>query len=241
MIKIIKGTEPEGLKRLRERCAREGLSESDAYKRLKNPLKERVRRQMVEEQGQLCAYCMCRIPRTDVEEGISPIRIEHFDPRNPVDTHSCGQGLAYSNLLAVCNGNTTRKDSPNAHTKEDLTCDVHRGNTEFRKINPCDESTLETIVYDIQGNISATDEDVNFDLVETLNLNCPESPIRSEREAALAALIGDMGNLGENDLLRYCQVRLTAFLGETNPKTPYVGILLWYLKDMVKALSAQEA
>lgn len=239
MIKVTKGTEPDRLKNLRERCIREGLSDGEAYKKLKNPLKSQVRNQMIGEQGQLCAYCMCRIPRADVEEGIAPIKIEHIDPRNPSDRHSNGQGLAYSNLLAVCNGNATRKDSAHPHSHEQLTCDAHKGNIEFRKINPCDENTLSSIFYDIEGNIFAKDEDVQFDLVSTLNLNCEDSPLRSERESALGELIEDMSQIDSENLLEYCKMTKEAFLQENNPKTPYVGILLWYLEDLEKALSME--
>ncbi len=56
-----------------------------------------------------------------------------------------------------------------------------------------------------------------------MNLNCPSALLVAERKAALDALLMDLGNLPEQ---------------EENPKTPYVGILLWYLRTMLEALSA---
>ena len=237
MIKITKGAAPKGLEALRKKCLGNGLSDAYSYKKLDGKLKKQVRAQMLEEQGQLCAYCMCRIPRTDVEAGIAPIKIEHVAPENPRNGCLNGLGLAYSNLLAVCNGNVTRSNSPNSHTKEQLTCDSHKGNMEFRKLNPCNENTLSTIYYDLNGKILAADVDIQFDLDKVLNLNCPDSPICSERKSALSVLQDDLGNIAMEDLLSYCQILKNEFLQETNPKTPYVGILLWYLQDMENALS----
>lgn len=105
MIPIHKGAEPAELKRLREAAERKGLSPKDAYDTLREPLKRDIRNKLIEEQGALCAYCMCRIPRNDVDPNIAPIVIEHRIPRNPEDGRDVGQGLDYGNMLAVCHGN----------------------------------------------------------------------------------------------------------------------------------------
>lgn len=237
MIKIVKGTEPAGLKPLRDQAISDGVSEKEAYERLRNPLKDQVRRSLVNEQGGLCAYCMCSIPRRDAAPSIAPIIIEHYVPRNPADGRSVGQALDYNNLLAVCHGN---KGPSGTRLPEDLTCDAHRGNIEFRKVNPCDERTLETIYYDVNGKIYAGDADVNIDLVDTLNLNCPSSPIVGERKSALDEIINDISNIEPEDLSVYCATLLHGFENETNPKTPYVGIIIWYLKDLLSKLNTEE-
>ena len=94
MIEIKKNTEPIELRTLREQAARDGLSPEDAYKRLQrnSELKKKVKDSLITEQGKLCAYCMCRIPRNDVAVEIAPITIEHFIPRNPEDGRDIGQG-----------------------------------------------------------------------------------------------------------------------------------------------------
>lgn len=93
MIEIKKNTEPIELRTLREQAARDGLSPEDAYKRLQrnSELKKKVKDSLITEQGKLCAYCMCRIPRNDVAVEIAPITIEHFIPRNPEDGRDIGQ------------------------------------------------------------------------------------------------------------------------------------------------------
>lgn len=236
MIEIKKGEEPEALARLRNRAAEEGLNPKEAYELLnkRSKLKNRIRNALVREQGGLCAYCMCRIPRSDVEENIAPIVIEHVIPRNPEDGRDVGQGLDYYNLLAVCHGN---RGSEGTRRYQDLVCDAHRKNIELKKVNPCRPETLASIYYGLDGKIHASDEDVKKDLIETLNLNCPAAPVLAERKAVLDGLLEEMGTIDETDLADYCRIRLEAFNRETNPKTPYVGILIWYLHSMLDGLT----
>ncbi len=234
MIPIKKGTPPQALNELKNRAIRKGLSPKDAYKTLKNPLKTEVLNNLVEEQGHLCAYCMCSIPRRNLDPQISAITIEHFIPESPQDSRDVGQGLDYSNFLAVCNGNTAKKGK---RKYIDLTCDSHRGNKEFKKINPCIPNTLSNIFYTMDGVIGATDPDVKEDIENILNLNCPNSPLVSERKEALTQLTNDMGYMEDkSELLLYCKKRLDAFSNEPGRRTEYVGILIWYLKSMIGAL-----
>lgn len=238
MIEIKKGTELKGLKKLREKARNKGLSPEKSFKLLKKPLKPKVVDMLKREQGHLCVYCMSRIPREDVEPEIPGISIEHFVPLKPVDGRDIGQGLDYQNLFAVCHGNTRKhiKGIRRSSTIEDLTCDKHRGNTEFRRINPICGETLKSIYYTLDGKIDADDPDVKYDLVNILNLNCESSPLISERKAVLDELIVNLDNIEENDLHNYCTGILNSFINEKDPKTPYVGVLIWYLKTLLEAL-----
>ena len=146
--------------------------------------------------------------------------------------------MDYHNLFAVCHGNVKRrvKGARRVRKKEDLTCDKHRENTEFLKINPCKEETLETIFYTLDGRIDSSDQDVQFDLVDTLNLNCASASLPEARKAVLDALIDEMKDMDTYHLHNYCSELLETFRNEEDPKTPYVGILIWYLQTMVTAL-----
>lgn len=237
MIPIHKSVEPDGLSVLRQNAIRQGLTQEEAYATLKGQLKEDVRNSLVAEQGQLCAYCMCHIPRVDVDDGIAPITVEHFDPRNPPDHHDTCQGLDYNNLLAVCNGN--RASRSKHHHKKDLTCDAFRGNKPFKNLNPCIPETLETIEYGADGTITATDPDVCDDLNKVLNLNCPTSTLIAERKAVYDGLTADMANISTDGLRAYCMNLLSEFEQERNPKTPFVGIIIWYLKSMLESLERE--
>lgn len=243
MIEVKKGPEPEDLKKLREECLAEKLTPKQSFEMLRNPLKKQVIEYLKRDQGQLCVYCMSRIPREDKDPGIPGETIEHFIPLEPEDGRDVGQGLDYQNLFAVCHGNMKfhKKGTQRTSSKKNLTCDKHRGNMEFWKINPCRRETLQSIIYTLDGKIDATDPDVKFDLVEVLNLNCDSSPIISERKAVLDALINDLnevaGTDNEDDIHSYCMERLEAFTNEQDAKTPYVGILRWYLQSMITALA----
>ena len=101
MIAIQKKSEPEGLAQLRQKAIDEELSPKEAYALLRNPLKEQVRDRPVEEQGQICAYCMCRIPRQDADPVITPIILEHMVPRSPGDGRNIGQIIIILLLYAM--------------------------------------------------------------------------------------------------------------------------------------------
>lgn len=239
MIEIKKGAEPIGLKALQEDSLVKKLSPREAYNMLRRPLKEEVVESLKRDQGQLCVYCMSRIPREDRDCGLPGTSIEHFIPLDPIDKRDVGQGLDYQNLFAVCHGNMKRHITGTRRTRalEDLTCDKHRMNTEFRKIDPCNGETLQSIFYTLDGRIDATDPDVRFDLLDTLNLNCATAPLILERKAALEELMNDLGKKDIKYLHSYCIELLEGFTQEHNPKTPYVGILIWYLQTMIEKLS----
>ena len=78
---------------------------------------------------------------------------------------------------------------------------------------------------------------MQFDLVNILNLNCASAPLIEERRAALDALIDEIGKVDEKYLHSYCLEMLNVFMNERDPKTPYVGILIWYLQTLVSALA----
>ena len=232
MIPIIKSSEPEVLSHLRKRAEEKGLAPAQAYATLRGRNKVLVREAILKDQGHLCAYCMCSIPRSDTPEGVSSLTIEHYVPRDPEDHRDVGQGLEYRNLLVTCHGNRAYKGQ---RRLGDLTCDAHRGNQEFRKINPLIPETLESIRYTLNGDIFSEDEDVNYDLGILLNLNAYHSPLKGERKAVLDELITALSAYLPEEIPDVCSSLLEEFQKETDPKTPYQGILLWYLKSFLEA------
>ena len=233
MIPIKKGPEPLFLAARRQEAMKKGYDANKAYGKLKSKHKKKIRECLVSEQGNLCAYCMCEIPRGDVDESITPITIEHYVARS-LDTGVCNKGLDYQNMLAVCHGN---KGPTGTRNPEDWTCDVHRGNMEFKKVNPLDASTLESIFYTQKGEIDATDPDVRYDLNTVLNLNSPTAPLISERKSTLDGMQleieNDLAELSEDSYKSYYENLLYKLENEKGKKTPYVGILIWYLRDLL--------
>lgn len=237
MIPIQKGKGPEALDQLRLRAQEQGLSENEAYATLSNPLKGEVYQRLMREQGHLCAYCMRALPDQRIhpeDKGYVGTYIEHWVPRS----EQSGKALDYHNMLAVCSGG--QKPAPGEKTKRRkgcLTCGAHRENTPLT-VNPMMPSTLVTIFYHEDGMIDAKDENVRKDLQQTLNLNCASvgSALPMERKKVLEAIQQDISATinDPSEFLDRCQEQLAFWESETDPKTPFVGIILWWLKHQLQ-------
>ena len=76
MIYIVKKHEPRELTEYRESESSTGVRPT--YDSMSSDLHEYVLSKLVEEQGGLCAYCMCRIPESDKKTGSTlKCTIEH--------------------------------------------------------------------------------------------------------------------------------------------------------------------
>lgn len=236
MLEINKLEPPEDLIKLKIKAGEEGLSPNEAYGTLRNPLRKEVLDLLMREQGHLCAYCMRKIPDDrDVPDETIRVTIEHWFPRNPPDGEDRGQGLDYNNFLAVCSGNRGKR-----HTRKtrDYTCDAKR-NSKILTVNPTNPITLSSIKYSEAGEIGSDDSVINEDLTITLNLNCMSDNVRlpSARKEVLDTVQKDIAeNSSEDSILEYCKYLLKGFEEETDPKTPYVGIIIWWLRRQVTAL-----
>jgi uncharacterized protein (TIGR02646 family) len=123
-----------------------------------NLSKDDTRTSLLAEQGHICCYCMKRIP----ESGKTPgSKIEHFLCQ---DNHS-QEELNYGNMLLACLGN---EGSP----KRLQTCDTKKGNLNLT-CSPCNQArNIEYLIkYKPNGEIYSSDETVNTELEEVLNLN----------------------------------------------------------------------
>lgn len=222
MIQIKKGRELDKLLRYRQQ---EGAS----YEQMDKIVKEELLDKLLQEQGHLCAYCMSKIPETrELPQGVSAVTIEHWIPRNPDEKTDVGQGLDYKNMFAVCSG---RRGCGN---EDDMTCDARKGNSEI-KVNPLNERTLAGIAYTSNGMIKSSDPIVDDDFNKRLNLNGETTSLPENRKQVLESLISDVRkNCGSGDISLYCQRRLEKILDMDDPKIPYVGILIWWLKKHIK-------
>ena len=219
MIEIKKGREPESLIKYRQQ-------KDASYEQMDRCVKEDLMRHLLREQGHVCAYCMKRISY-DVESpwtGINSITIEHWYPRNPENNEGLDRSLDYKNMFAVCSGNR------GCGFKDGMTCDAHKGNA-IIKVNPCDINTLAGISYTSAGRIQSSDPIVNEDIDKTLNLNCERVSLPENRKQALQTLINDIHKKHTaGDISTYCKRKLDNILNMDDPKMPYVGILIWWLK-----------
>ena len=234
---------PKALEELKNSAKNENLSGKEAYEKLGNPLKSEARESLMKEQGHLCAYCMRRIPDqriTPHDVDLSDIYIEHVKSRS--DNSIPGyMALEYNNLLAVCSGNEKAPETNGRRKKRFLTCDKKRGNAELT-INPLDAKTIETIYYSANGEILSTDEKISKDINIFLNLNCNSDAVTlpQNRKEVLDEVQYAVTTSGK-DILDSCREHLKIFEEETDPKTPYIGIAIWWLKSTINELSGLRA
>ena len=206
MIKIDKGKEPGCLTSYKKQ-------KFSSYDGLTREIKYEIIESLMKEQGYICAYCMQRISH---EKGAT---IEHITPQST----DSSKALDYSNMLAVCDGNSGNGV---------LICDKHRGNTEIT-VNPLDDKTLIGIHYRSDGTIYSEDAVINNDLDKVLNLNCtevglPENRIRAKKDFVCELQkIKASGDI--NSLIRKYINRYSGF-NKYGQKYEYCGIILDWLK-----------
>ena len=234
MILIKKLPAPSELETLKEEAEKLGLSDKEAYDRLRNPLKSKVREALMQEQGHLCAYCMRRIPDErimEMDNDLSDVYIEHWQARSSTKNTSENKGLDYKNMLAVCSGNEKAPEARGKHKRKYFTCDKKRENASL-KVNPLDVVILETIYYLSDGRMKSTDKDIDDDIHIRLNLNCSTEAVTlpQNRKAVLDAIQAEIITM-EGDLYQNCRDLLHIWENETDPKTPYIGIAIWWLKE----------
>ena len=232
MIPIKKSAPPDVLLEKQAIARERGLDSKNAYDLLNHAEKQILLDSLMKEQGHLCAYCMRKIPdRRPMPETVDPVTIEHWFPRNPPNHEEHGQGLDYNNLLAVCSGNRGRKKT---RKPRDLTCDAKRANHHSQlTLNPCDPSSLEHIRYKENGEMFSDDPAIQDDITVKLNLNCVSEAVQlpQARKRILEALLDELPTDNEDQLLSRCQDVLELLETETDPKTEYSSILIWWLKD----------
>ncbi|MBR1711756.1 MAG: hypothetical protein IJ719_23530 [Clostridia bacterium] len=243
MILINKRSAPPGLDDLKEAAEKNGLTDQEGYDLLRNPLKTIVRDALMAEQGHLCAYCMRRIPDiriSEEDEDLSGTYIEHWQARSKTNTTSDNKGLDYQNMLAVCSGNEKAPEASGRRKKRYFTCDKKRGSRPL-KVNPLDVESINSIYYTAQGIIKSDDKAIEEDITKTLNLNCDSDAVLlpQNRKAVLDAVQSEIFEQVEqgNDFLEACTEQLEIWESETDPKTPYIGIVIWWLRDQLGSLS----
>lgn len=210
MIYIKKENEPTCLKKYKS---------SDKFEDLIGGDKGELRKSLLVEQGYLCAYCMKRISKD------SDIKIEHYESRNDENQ------LKYSNLLAVCRGNE-------GYPYKMQTCDTRKGN-KYLYVNPQDKIHIYKIIYESSGSIKSTDDRINYDLNNTLNLNYEYGYLKLNRKVVLDKLknkISQEVKEGKNTKAFLMKVKTRIeYLDSNGEYKEYCGILLWYINKKLKS------
>ena len=139
-------------------------------------------------------------------------------------------------MLAVCSGNEKTPGVTGKHRKRYFTCDKKRENR-LLHVNPLEIKSIESIFYSSDGTIKSFDSDIDNDINVILNLNCSADAVTlpQNRKAVLDTIENEVYNMGDN-LKQNCEQLLAIYEAEEDPKTPYIGIGIWWLKDQIKAM-----
>lgn len=166
---ITKGNEPKELTDYRK-------NPNATYKDLSEnfiSIKNKIREQLLQEQGYLCAYCMSRIDSTQM-------KIDHWHSRNQYPAEQ----LDYPNMLGACEGGEGK-------ASKNQTCDTCKGSKKL-KYNPANPShRIENQIRFLgTGKIESDDAEFDDELNKVLNLN--HSRLRENRKAIWDAIHGTL-------------------------------------------------
>ena len=196
MKQIIKGIEPKSLTKYRSSVTHNQLNKSNIYEDFKEKTKEgcsesenyNLRKQLLEEQGYICCYCMSRIDCNNS-------KIEHFKPQTKYRNFQ----IDYQNLFIACNGGEGKKG------KEQY-CDSFKGENELKDINLL--LNIESFIqYSKLGEISSSNTKIEKELKIILNLN--NNILKKNRKQSYQRLIQNMNKRGwttqtiKNDISKY--------------------------------------
>ncbi len=215
---IRKGEEPESLTQYKK----ESNAYYDGYAD-----KDDIRRNLMEDQGYLCGYCMRRL------NDISDVKIEHIVPQSTLKDDE-KKALDYRIMVGVCYGNEKK-----GRRKECLTCDAHRGSKDLY-VDPFDENNINQIEYDSEGYITSQNEEIKKSLQETLNLNYdgPDAYLVQNRKEVLKKCKDKLRTMQKEGLWKRQNLeRILKFYQEKDEEgkyIPYSGIAIWYITKRLK-------
>jgi uncharacterized protein (TIGR02646 family) len=181
MRRIVKGPEPEELRNWKEENA-----ESPQNLTYNNMPTSGVKRQMLAEQGYLCAYTMQAIPALD------DCHIEHVIPRNQPNQPP-HLDIEYSNLLACIPGKEPlEKWNPKYPYGAESKGGIHIDGNNF--VSPLREDVERRFHYEADGSIkAATGDGAAENSVRILKLN--HSVLVELRKAAIDVNVLDDASL----------------------------------------------
>ncbi len=177
MKKIHKGNEPKTLTNYRSKIPKKDLTGKNIYNDFPNKTKAdcnnnrtgNLRKQLLEEQGYLCCYCMSRI-------NCDTSKIEHFKDQSA----NRNLQIDYQNLFIAC------EDSEGC-TREQTHCDTFKGGNALNYINLLSEIENEIKYKLSDGTIFSDNSNINMEINVVLNLNVKS--LKDNRKQAISQFI----------------------------------------------------
>lgn len=206
MVQIIKKSAPKSLVEYKNA----GNTSYDAF-----PNKRDIRISLVQEQNELCAYCMGKIT-ADYKN----MKIEHFK----CQTANPELQLEYTNMLGCCKGNE-------GFPKKMQTCDTHKGDfyLSLNPSNPADFNKMQ-IIYSDDGTIKSLNSQFDKELNKVLNLNTNQ--LKNNRkdmiESAQLALSIKKGTRTKAEIQKLID-------NYKRQHKPFYGAAVYYLEKKLKS------
>lgn len=226
MIKIAKGREPKEWTEYRNTPGVDYQSIPELVESL------------LKEQGNICAYCMRRIPHRDKlynKDGTNYVltvedhRIEHILSR---DNHP-DKKLDYNNMVVCCPG----------HIGDEDHCDRLKGSNDI-SFSPLDSVFISTLSYKTDGEIVSSDKQYNKEINEVLNLNT--KLLKLNRKQSWEIVVKELVAKNKGKQLNKTQInQFIAKYSSMHNKDgqmkyiPYCGVVLYNLNKKLRKLCSQ--
>lgn len=225
MKKIKKGVEPKSLTQYRSSISHSDLEKSNIYEDFKNKTKNgclknenyNLRKQLLDEQGYICCYCMSRID-------CNSSKIEHFKPQ----TKFRDVQIDYQNLFIACSGGEGKSG------KEQY-CDSFKGEDELESINLL--SSIESCIkYSKLGEITSTDSKIDKELNNILNLN--NKILKNNRKQSYQRLIQNMNKRGWTSQIIKHDIGKYKGMDSNNKHYEFCEMIVYFLIKKLKQKGA---
>jgi len=180
------------------------------------PVKDAIRRDLLRDQGNLCAYCLRRIKPENM-------KVEHWQSQSDFPDRQ----LSWDNLLGVCDGN---EGKPWNHQ----TCDTRRGNTALT-YNPSNLAHVIESRINYLGNGTIVSEELTFakELDKVLNLNWTR--LKDNRASVIKAVLQALGKKAgtrtRGELEQLIEVWRTL---QKQMLQEYCAVAIYFLKKQLK-------
>ena len=224
MKKINKGKEPKSLTAYRSTISQQNLKDSNIYEDFKEKTKEEcqenkaynLRKQLLQEQGYICCYCMGRI-------GCNNSKIEHFKSQ----TKNRESQIDYQNLFIACKGGEGLKAKVQC-------CDTKKAEKDLEHIDLL--SSIEQNVFYIKGakNIAIKSNDKNIDkeINDVLNLNV--MVLEQNRKEVYDRVMKNLKSRGFT--IANIKKTLNYYKSKHNEKfEPYCEMIIYFLTKKLKS------
>jgi len=211
-----------------------------------------VKRQIINDQQGLCAYCETQIKYAKYDGEVDDFRVEHFYPKSGTENSEHNFHLDWQNMLGVCHGGS-QPNVPDARERFsdrniDRSCDVLKGNKNLTKeiLNPLTLPVNRIWCYkEYDGSIWVDYRSCPTELIEMaentideLNLNAPRlcrmrKNVLEKLGDQLTEMVAGGGHI-EDSLVELAESFLIP--DKHNRCLPYFSAVRWYLGEAAENL-----